>query len=206
MDECINKNYNQQGEVSATSVTNPKDRVLGDNTNVVHYGTSPKKNNSAGKSKDTLATGTTYSPRKRQDDLTTIGWLCSPRKQKSSPSKKLLDCISKTAYSPLGAQARRAAKLHTEYADQRMTLTYQINLAPLRTSSWYDEDADSILTKPSQLAEICGCSADYHAARIKTARGAVTTRPTEAATDNGCVRLDTSGTRQLVETVRAANS
>jgi hypothetical protein len=110
MDECINENYNQQLEVTrrATSVTKPKDRVLRDQTNMVHYGTQPKKNNCAGKSKDTLATGTSYSPRKRQDGLTMIGWPCSPRKQKSSPSKKRSAGISKTAFDPLGAQARRA--------------------------------------------------------------------------------------------------
>ncbi len=90
MDECIYENYNPQREVSAKSVTKPKDRVLRDKTNVAHYGTLPKKNNGAGKSKDTLATGTSYSPRKRQDDLTTTGWLCSPRKKKSSPSKETI--------------------------------------------------------------------------------------------------------------------
>ncbi len=74
MDESINENYNPQWEVSATSVTKPKDQVLRDKTNVVHYGTLPKKNKGAGKSKDTLATGTSYSPRKRQDDLTMIEW------------------------------------------------------------------------------------------------------------------------------------
>jgi hypothetical protein len=88
MDECIKENYNQQQEVSATNVTKPKDRLLRDKTNMAQYGPSPKKNNGAGKSKDTLATGTYYSPRKRQDDLTTIGWLRSPRKQKPSPPKK----------------------------------------------------------------------------------------------------------------------
>ncbi len=86
MDECINEDYDPQREVSATSVTKPKDLVLRDRTNVVHYGTPPKKNNGTGKSKETLVTGTSYSPHKRQDDLTMIGWLCSPRKQKSSPS------------------------------------------------------------------------------------------------------------------------
>ncbi len=59
--DCINENYIPQREVSATSVTKPKDRVLRDKTNVAHYGTPPKKNNGAGKSKDTLATGTSYS-------------------------------------------------------------------------------------------------------------------------------------------------
>ncbi len=68
MDECINKNYNPQREVSVTSVTKPKDQVLRDRTNVVNHGTTPKKNN-AGKYKDTLATGTSYSPRRREDDL-----------------------------------------------------------------------------------------------------------------------------------------
>ncbi len=58
MDERINENYNPQREVSATSVTESKDRVLRDKTNVVHYDTPPKKKNGAGKSKDTLATGT----------------------------------------------------------------------------------------------------------------------------------------------------
>jgi hypothetical protein len=80
MDECINENYNPQREVSAKSVTKPKDRLLRDKTNVIHYGSQPKKtkkNNGAGKSKDILATGTSYSSRKRQDDLTAIGWLCS---------------------------------------------------------------------------------------------------------------------------------
>ena len=51
------ENYNQQQEVSATSVTKPKDRVLCDDTNVVHYGTQHKKNDGAGKSKDTLRQG-----------------------------------------------------------------------------------------------------------------------------------------------------
>ncbi len=144
MDECINENYNLQrdSEVSALSVTKPKDRVLRDKTNVAHYGTPPKKNNGAGKFKDTLATGTSHSPRMRQDDLTMIGWLCSPRKQKSSPSKKRLAGIAKPVYDPLSSQARRAAELRTKYADQGMA--NQINLVPLRISLWYDEDADSI--------------------------------------------------------------
>jgi hypothetical protein len=142
MGECINENYNPQREVSATGVTKPKDRVLRDKTNVAHYGTPPKKNNCAGKSKDILATETPYSPRKRQDDLPTIRWLCSPRKQKASPSKKLsAGMISKTAYDPLGAQARRAAELRTRYTDQRMT---ELNLAPYRIPLGYDEDVDSI--------------------------------------------------------------
>ena len=142
MDECINENYNPQREVSATSVAKPKDRVLRDKTNVAHYGTLPKKNNGAGKSKDTPATGTYHSPRKRQDDLTTTGWLCSPRKKKSSPSKKRSAGIAKPAYDPLSAQALRAAELRTKYADQR--IANQINLAPSRILSGYDEDADSI--------------------------------------------------------------
>jgi hypothetical protein len=59
-----------------------------------------------------------------------------------------------------------------------------------------------IQAKPSPQAGIRGGRADYDAAaRTKTARGAVTTRPTEVAT-----RLDTSGTRPLVEAVRAAYS
>jgi hypothetical protein len=113
MDECIDENYNPQREVSTTSVTKPKDRVLRDKTKMVQYGTQPKKNNGAGKPKDTLATGTSYSPGKRQEDLTTIRWLCSPRKQKTSPSKKRSAGIAKPAYDPLGAQARRAAELRT---------------------------------------------------------------------------------------------
>jgi hypothetical protein len=68
MDECINENYNQQWEVTATGVTKPKDRVLRDKTNVAHHGTPPKKDKGAGKPKDTLATGTSDSPRARQDD------------------------------------------------------------------------------------------------------------------------------------------
>jgi hypothetical protein len=62
MDASINENYNTQLEVSATSVTKPKDPVLCDKTNVVHHGTPPKKNKGTGKPKDTLATGTSYSP------------------------------------------------------------------------------------------------------------------------------------------------
>ncbi len=62
MDECINENYNPQWEVSATSVTKPKGPSLHDKTNVLHHGTQPKKNKGAGKSKDTSATGTPYSP------------------------------------------------------------------------------------------------------------------------------------------------
>jgi hypothetical protein len=109
---------------------------------LLHHGTQPKKNKGAGKSKDTSATGTPYSPRKRQVDLARIAWPCSPRKQKSSLSRKRSAGISKTAYDPLGTQARRAAELHTAYADQRMA--QQINLAPYRIWTGYDEDVDSI--------------------------------------------------------------
>ncbi len=144
MDECINENYNPQREVSATSITKPKDQVLRDRTNVVNYGTTPKKKKGAGKSKDTLAIGTSYSPRRRKDDLAKIAWPCSPRRQKSShgPSRKRSAGISKTAYDPLGAQTRRAAELSTAYTDQRMV--QQINLAPYRVPPGYAEDADSI--------------------------------------------------------------
>ncbi len=64
--------YISRGLISDKAVTppsyntKPKDRVLRDKTNVVHCVTPPKKNNCAGKSKDTLATGTSHSPRKRQ--------------------------------------------------------------------------------------------------------------------------------------------
>jgi hypothetical protein len=147
MDECINENYNLQREVSATSVTKPKDRdkslsCLRDKTNMVHYGTLSKKNNGASKSKDTLATGTSYSPRKRQDDLATIGWPCSPRNQMTSPSKKRSAGITKPTYDPLNVQARRAAELRTKYADQRMA--QQLNLVPSHILQGYDENADYI--------------------------------------------------------------
>jgi hypothetical protein len=44
MDECINENYNPQCGVSAPGVTQTKDRVLRDKTNVVHHNTPPQKN------------------------------------------------------------------------------------------------------------------------------------------------------------------
>jgi hypothetical protein len=146
MEECINENYNPQWEVSATSVTKPKDRdqVLRDKTNVVHHGTQPKKNKGADKSKDTLETrtGTSYSPRKRQDDLARIAWPCAPRKQKSSQSRKRSAGFSKTAYDPLGAQTRRAAELRTAYTDQR--IAQQIILAPYGIPQGYNKDVGSI--------------------------------------------------------------
>jgi hypothetical protein len=143
MDECINENYNPQREVSATSVTKPKDQVLHDKTSVDNHDTTPKKNKGAGKSKETSATGTSYSPQRRKDDLVRIAWPCSLRKQKSSPSRKRSGCISKTAYDLPGAQTRRAAELRTAYADdQRMA--QQINLAGYRIPPRYDEDTDSI--------------------------------------------------------------
>jgi hypothetical protein len=142
MDETINENYNPQREVSASCVTKPKDRVLRDKTNVVHHGTPPKKNKSAGKPKDTLATGTSDSPRARQDDLARIAWPCSPKRQKSSLSRKRSAGISKPAYDPLGAQTKRAAELHRAYADQRRT--QQSKLEPLRILLGCNEDADSI--------------------------------------------------------------
>ncbi len=95
MDECINENYNPQREVSATSVAKPKDQVLSDKINVVNHGT--KKNKGASKTKDTLASGTSYSPRMLQNDLPRIVCLCSPKKQKSSPLGKRSAGISKNA-------------------------------------------------------------------------------------------------------------
>jgi hypothetical protein len=144
MDECINENYNQQREVSACGVTKPKDRVLRDKTNVAHHGTPPKKNKGAGKPKDTLATGTSDSPRARQDDLARIAWHCSPRRQKSSPSRKRSAGISKPAYDPLGAQTKRAAELRTAYADQRRTQQSKLEPQALRISLGCNEDAVSI--------------------------------------------------------------
>jgi hypothetical protein len=90
MGECINENYNPQCEVSASGVTKPKDRVLRDKTNVAHHGTPPQKNKGAGKHKDTLATGTSDSPRAGQDDLARIAsaWTYCPKRQLSSPSRK----------------------------------------------------------------------------------------------------------------------
>ena len=49
MDECINENYTPQREVSAPGVTQTRDRVLRDKTNVAHHGTPPQKNKGAGK-------------------------------------------------------------------------------------------------------------------------------------------------------------
>jgi hypothetical protein len=142
MDECINENYNPQWEVSATGVTKPKDRVLRDKTNVAHHGTPPKKNKGAGKPKDTLATGTSDSPRVRQDDLARIAWPCYRRRQTSSPSRKRPAGISKTAYDPLGAQTKRAAELRAAYADQRRKQPFELD--PLRNLKGREEDADSI--------------------------------------------------------------
>ncbi len=60
------------------------------------------------------------------------------------------------------------------------------------------------------MAEIRSCSADYDAARTKTARGAIITRPTcnySHAIYYGCVRLDTiRRPRQLMEAVPDAYS
>ncbi len=72
MDECINENYNPQCEVSAPGITQTRDRVLRDKTNVSHHGTQPQKNKGTGKPKDTFATWTYASPRARQDDLARI--------------------------------------------------------------------------------------------------------------------------------------
>ena len=127
--------------MSASGVTKPKDRVLRDKTNVAHHGTPPKKNKGAGKPKDTLATGTSDSPCARQDDLARIV-LPSPRRQKSSQSRKRSAGISKPAYDPLGAQTKRAAELRTAYADQ--SRAQQSRLEPLRTLTGCYEDADSI--------------------------------------------------------------
>jgi hypothetical protein len=142
MDECINENYNQQQAVRATSATRHKDRVMCDKTNVVHYSTLSKKNHGVCKHKDTIAKGTSY---KRQDDLTTIVWpleSCSPRKQKTSPSKKRSAGITKPIYDPLSARVRRAAELRTKYADQRKA--QQLNLVPSGIPQGYNEDSDSI--------------------------------------------------------------
>jgi hypothetical protein len=81
MDECINEIYNPQCELSAPGVTQTKDRVLRDETNVAHHGTSPQENKGAGKPKDTFATGTSDSPRVRQADLAKLAsaWPCSPK-------------------------------------------------------------------------------------------------------------------------------
>jgi hypothetical protein len=43
MDECINENYNPQCEVSAPGVTQTRDRILRDKTNVAHHGTAPSR-------------------------------------------------------------------------------------------------------------------------------------------------------------------
>jgi hypothetical protein len=142
MDECINENYNQQREVSAPGVTKPKDRVLRDKTNVAHHGTPPQKNNSTGKPKDTFATGTYDSPRARQDDRARIAWPCCPKRQQSSPSRKQSAGISKTAYDPLGAQAKRAAELRTAYADHKRKQPFKLDLS--RNLQGCEEDAESI--------------------------------------------------------------
>jgi hypothetical protein len=134
--------YNPQWEESATGVTKPKDRVLRDKSNVAHHGTPPKKNMGAGKPKDTLATGTSDSPRARQDDLARIARPCSPRRQISSPSRERSAGISKAAYDPLGAQTKRAAELRAAYTDQRRTQQFKSD--PLLTLQGCEEDADSI--------------------------------------------------------------
>ncbi len=143
MDECINENYNPQCEMSAPGVTQTKDRVLRDKTNVAYHGTQPQKNKGAGKPKDTFATGTS-GPRARQADLAKLAsaWPCSTKRQQSSPSPKRSACISKTAYDPLGAQAKRAAELRTAYADQRRKQQFKQDL--LSTLQGCKEDADSI--------------------------------------------------------------
>ncbi len=115
---------------------------LRDKTNVGHHGTPPKMNKGAGKPKDTLATGTSDSPRARQDDLARIAWPCSRRRQKFSPSRKRSAGISKPADDQLGAQTKRSAELCTAYADQRRA--QQSRLEPLRTLTGCNEDADSI--------------------------------------------------------------
>jgi hypothetical protein len=144
MDECINENYNPQCEVSAPGVTQTKDLVLRDKTNVAHHGTPPQKNKGAGKPKDTFATGTSYSPRARQADLAKLAssWPCSRKRHQSSPSRKRSAGISKTAYDPLGAQAKRAAELRAAYADQRRKQPFKLD--PLSTLQGCEEDADSI--------------------------------------------------------------
>ncbi len=125
-------------------VNKPKDRVLRDKTNVAHHGTPPQKNKGAGKQKDTLVTGTSDSPRARQDDLAMIAsaWPCSPERQLSSPSRKRSAGISKTAYDPLGAQTKRAAELRAAYADQRRKQLFKLD-SP-RTLQGCEENADSI--------------------------------------------------------------
>ncbi len=67
MDERINANYNQQQEVSATSVTKPRDRVLRDKTNVANHSTPPRIIRGTGKHKDTQASRTSYSPSSPND-------------------------------------------------------------------------------------------------------------------------------------------
>ncbi len=141
MDECINENYNPHREVSAPGATQTKDRVLRDKTNVAHHGTPPKKNNCSCKPKDIFATGTHDSPRARQDDLARIAWPCSSKRLQSSPLRKQSAGISKTAYDPLGAQAKRAAQLRTAYADYRSKQPF--NLGPSRNLQGYEEDSDS---------------------------------------------------------------
>jgi hypothetical protein len=142
MDECINENYNPQNEVSASGVTQTRDRVLRDKTNVAHHGTPPQKNKGTSKPKDTFATGTYASPRACQDDLARITWPCSPKRQQSSPSRKRSAGISKTAYDPLGAQAKRAAELSTAYADHRSKQPFNLGLSS--NLQGCEEDADSI--------------------------------------------------------------
>ena len=141
MDECINENYNPQREVSAPGVTQTRDRVLRDKTNVAHRGTPTKKNNSSGKPKDIFATGTHDSPRARQDDLARIAWPCSPKRQQSSPSRKRSASISKTAYDPLGA-AKRAAELRTAYTEHKRQQPFKLDLS--RNLQGCKEDAESI--------------------------------------------------------------
>jgi hypothetical protein len=144
MDECINENYNPQCEVSAPGVTQTRDRVLRDKTNVAHHGTPPQKNKGAGKPKDTFATGTYDSPRARQGDQAKLAsaWPCSPKRQQSSPSRKRSAGISKTAYDPLGAQAKRAAELRAAYADQKRKQPFKLDLS--RNLQGCKEDAESI--------------------------------------------------------------
>jgi hypothetical protein len=137
MDECMNENYNQH-----PCVTHTRDRVLRDKTNVAHHGTPSKKNNCSCKHKDIFATGTHDSPRARQDDLARIAWPCFPNRQQSSPLRKRSACISKTAYDPLGAQAKRAAQLRRAYADHRSKQHF--DLGPSRNLYGCEEDLDSI--------------------------------------------------------------
>ena len=131
------RRHQTQGSSSATN--------LRDKNNVAHHGTPPQKNKGAGKHKDTfkLATGTSDSPRARQDDLARIAsaWPCSPKRQLSSPSRKRSAGISKTAYDPLGA-AKRAAELRTAYAEHKRQQPFKLDLS--RNLQGCEEDAESI--------------------------------------------------------------